>query len=194
MEFTVLRFYRFTARLGQRRALDPRLTHRHHSQLGCPWIGQFEVRHLQGLAHCSALLCCPLCSLGCRAWGRGRLGLPWGSLMPICADYPLHLCLRSLTKFQTPTPDYGGCFLTSYLRWSYWMTVFLHVLAAGGVNQRNLNYLLAGCLKPFLGWSILFFFLADETLSNLCVWLALALTVSQSYSYGGCKWPPTRIE
>ena len=30
MEFTILRFYRFTARLGKRRALDPRLTQRHH--------------------------------------------------------------------------------------------------------------------------------------------------------------------
>jgi len=32
MEFTILRFYRFTARLGKRRALDPRLTQRHHSR------------------------------------------------------------------------------------------------------------------------------------------------------------------
>ena len=31
--FTVLRFYRFSARLGKRRALDPRLAHRHHHRL-----------------------------------------------------------------------------------------------------------------------------------------------------------------
>jgi hypothetical protein len=31
MEFTILRFYCFTARLGKRRALAPRLAHRHHS-------------------------------------------------------------------------------------------------------------------------------------------------------------------
>ena len=33
MEFTILRFYRFTARLGKRRALAPRLAHRHHRRL-----------------------------------------------------------------------------------------------------------------------------------------------------------------
>ena len=30
MEFTILRFYRFTACLGKRHAFDPRLAHRHH--------------------------------------------------------------------------------------------------------------------------------------------------------------------
>ena len=33
MEFNILRFYRFTARLGKRRALDLRLAHRHHSRM-----------------------------------------------------------------------------------------------------------------------------------------------------------------
>ena len=32
MEFTILRFYHFTARLGKRRALNPRLAHRHQSR------------------------------------------------------------------------------------------------------------------------------------------------------------------
>lgn len=129
-------------------------------QLGCPWIGQFEVRHLQGLAHCSALLCCPLCSLGCRAWGRGRLELPWGSLMPICADYPLPLCLRSLTQISDAHSWLWGMFLNQLPPLKLLNDrVFACVGSRGGKSKKfKLLYLWAGCLKPFLGWSILFFF------------------------------------
>ena len=38
MEFTILRFYRFTASPGKRRALNTRLAHRHHSPQWLWWL------------------------------------------------------------------------------------------------------------------------------------------------------------